>query len=81
MNFTHCLLLTGIKLKFLFLIKDKKNNIMRITNIPFLIFNLYSSNFTGIAPKIISNLIIQSIPFIVNGSVQQKVFTKAGYSL
>ncbi len=25
--------------------------------------------------------LLQSIPFIVNGSVQQKVFTKAGYSL
>jgi hypothetical protein len=27
------------------------------------------------------SLMIQSIPFIVKGSVQQKVFTKAGYSL
>jgi hypothetical protein len=31
--------------------------------------------------KIYCDFPIQSIPFIVNGSVQQKVFTKAGYSL
>jgi hypothetical protein len=28
-----------------------------------------------------ANKILQSIPFIVNGSVQQKVFTITGYSL
>ncbi len=33
------------------------------------------------AMSINKKTLLQSIPFIVNGSVQQKVFTKAGYSL